>query len=170
MQPAVLQTLEQLIVTRLILRISHADTKDLPVTISPHALHDEHTHTLNATVEPDFLIPSINNQVRNGLLKRPIPPILEVLIERGDKATDSALAETRATQFLRDGFHLAGTDTLDVHLHQRAHQCLLRPLVPLEQLRLKRSLTILRHQQVQRANPSPQLPWLTPIAIPTPLA
>src|SRR5690625_1607026 len=167
MKAAVFEAAEQLVVTRFVLRVSHTHSQDLPEAIAPDALHYQHTHALDAAVEPDFLVTSINQQVRNRLLQRPDAPCFELLIERHHQATDGALAETRTAQLLSHCLHLAGADTFNIHLHQGAHQRLLRPLVPLEQLRLKRSLPILRHQQVQRSDPCFQLTGLMPVAVPT---
>lgn len=62
-----------------------------------------------------------------------------------------------AAQFLRHRLHLAGRDALHVHLDQRRHQCLLRTLVALKQLRREPASPILRNAKLQHPDPRHQL-------------
>ena len=58
-----------------------------------------------------------------------------------------------AAQLLGDRLDLAGRDALDVHLGERGHQRLLGALVALEQLGGEAPVAVLRHAQLELADP-----------------
>ena len=59
-------------------------------------------------------------------------------------------------QLLGDRLHLPGRDALDVHLGQGRHQRLLGALVALEQLGREAPVPVLRHPQLELADPGDQ--------------
>ena len=61
-----------------------------------------------------------------------------------------------AAELLGDRLDLAGRHALHVHLGQRRHQRLLRALVALEQLGREAAVAVLRHPQLQLADPGDQ--------------
>ena len=61
-----------------------------------------------------------------------------------------------AAQLLGDRLHLPGRDALHVHLGQARHQRLLGALVALEQLGREAAVAILRHAQLELADPGDQ--------------
>ena len=58
-----------------------------------------------------------------------------------------------AAQLLGDRLDLAGRDALHVHLGQRRHQRLLGALVALEELGREPAVAVLRHAQLELADP-----------------
>src|SRR3546814_4057070 len=63
---------------------------------------------------------------------------------------------------------LARRNALDIHLGQRRHQRLLRPLVALEQLGREAPGTVLRHPQLQLADPRHQRARVMPRTVAEP--
>ena len=58
-----------------------------------------------------------------------------------------------AAELLGDGLDLAGRDALDVHLGERGHERLFGALVALEQLGGEAAIPVLRHAQLELADP-----------------
>jgi hypothetical protein len=73
-----------------------------------------------------------------------------------------------ADELLCDRLHLARGNTLYVHLRERGHQRLLRPLVALEQLGREPTLAILRHPQLDLADACHQVPRVVAGAVAEP--
>src|SRR3546814_5041770 len=67
-----------------------------------------------------------------------------------------------------DLLDLARRNALDIHLGQRRHQRLLRPLVALEQLGREAPGTVLRHPQLQLADPRHQRARVMPRTVAEP--
>ena len=61
-------------------------------------------------------------------------------------------------QLLRDRLHFARRHALHVHLGERRHEGALRALIALEQLGREAALPVLRHPQLQFADPGDQRP------------
>ena len=70
-----------------------------------------------------------------------------------------------AAELLADGLDLAGGDTLDIHLHQGRHQCLLAALVTAEELGAETALPVLRHAQFEGAHAGDQLARIVAAAV-----
>src|SRR5690606_10808926 len=75
------------------------------------------------------------------------------------------LRKAHAAKLLGDACHLACRNPVDHHLHQRQHQRLLAPLIPLKELRRKLTLTDLGHPQGKGADTGHQLPRLIAVAV-----
>src|SRR3546814_6335850 len=73
-----------------------------------------------------------------------------------------------AAQLFGDRLYLARRNALDIHLGQRRHQRLLRPLVALEQLGREAPGTVLRHPQLQLADPRHQRARVMPRTVAEP--
>ena len=67
-----------------------------------------------------------------------------------------------AAQLLGDRFDLPGRDALDVHLGEGGHERLLGALVALEQLGREATLPVLRHAQLELADPGDQRSAVVP--------
>jgi hypothetical protein len=72
-------------------------------------------------------------------------------------------------QLLGDGLDLPCRDTLHIHLGQRSHQGTLGALIALEQLGGEPPLPILRHPQLQLADPGDQRAIVIARAVAEPL-
>ena len=73
-----------------------------------------------------------------------------------------------AAQLLGNRLNFAGRNTLHIHLRQRRNQRPLRALVALEQFGREPALAILRHAQLELANPRDQRPAVIARAITQP--
>src|SRR3546814_20262088 len=71
-----------------------------------------------------------------------------------------------AAQLFGDRLDLARRNALDIHLGQRRHQRLLRPLVALEQLGRQAPGTVLRHPPLPLADPRPPPARVRPRTVP----
>src|SRR3546814_18813460 len=73
-----------------------------------------------------------------------------------------------ASQLFGDRLDLARRNALDIHLGQRRHQRLLRPLVALEQPGREAPGTVLQHPQLQLADPRHQRARVMPRTVAEP--
>src|SRR3546814_3403427 len=89
---------------------------------------------------------------------------IELLVDRRDRRG----REGMAAQLFGDRLDLARRNALDIHLGQRRHQRLLRPLVALEQLGREAPGTVLRHPQLQLADPRHQPARVMPRTVAAP--
>lgn len=78
-----------------------------------------------------------------------------------------ALGETCSTELLGYLLHLAGGDSLNVHLHEGCYQGPLASLIPAEKLGLKCSFSVLRNQELQGSYSGFQPSWFMAITVTT---
>jgi len=75
------------------------------------------------------------HQERMLLLQRPFGPGLNLFVKILGQAGGRPLRELSAAKLGGDVLHSTGADSLNHHLHEHQHGCLLRPLVALEESR-----------------------------------
>src|SRR3546814_5576207 len=115
-----------------------------------------------------FLVAGIKDQIRERLVEAALgkgrQAAIELLVDRRDRRG----REGMAAQLFGDRLDLARRNALDIHLGQRRHQRLLRPLVALEQLGREAPGTVLRHPQLQLADPRHQRARVMPRTVAEP--
>ena len=102
------------------------------------------------------LIAGIQDQVRAGLVQPPARELGQAFVELHVDRADRRGREAVAAQLLGDRLDLAGRHALDVHLGQRRHERLLGALVAFEQLGREAAGAVLRHSELQLADPGDQ--------------
>ena len=102
------------------------------------------------------LIAGIQDQVRAGLVQPPARELGQAFGELHVDRADRRGREAVAAQLLGDRLDLAGRHALDVHLGQRRHERLLGALVAFEQLGREAAGAVLRHSELQLADPGDQ--------------
>src|SRR3546814_2670315 len=94
---------------------------------------DLHRLASNHAAFAHFLVAGIKDQIRERLVEAALgkgrQAAIELLVDRRDRRG----REGMAAQLFGDRLDLARRNALDIHLGQRRHQRLLRPLVALEQ-------------------------------------
>ena len=117
---------------------------------------DEDRLRLDHPVEPDLLVPRIEDQIGIRLVEPALGKAPEQSIQALVDPADGARRERVPAQFFRHGLDLAGGHALDIHLGQRTHQGLLGPLKPVKQLGREPPLAFARDPQLQLADPRHQ--------------
>src|SRR5918996_57136 len=106
--------------------------------------------------QPHPLVTGVDDEIRAGLVEPAPRKPCQLLVEPGVDRTDRRGREAVPAQLLGDRLDLAGGYPLDVHLGERRHQRLLRALVTLEQLGREAAGAVLRHSELQLADPGDQ--------------
>src|SRR5688572_27453455 len=145
MQAALLELEQEVAPARPALPDREFDTQDAAPSI-PADRHSEQDSlaTDHAGLAHSF-VPSIEDQIRVGLLKPAAGELGQAGVQALVDGTDARGRKTMAAQLLGDRLDLPRRYTLHVHLGQRRHECPLRALVALEQLRREPAFTVLRH-------------------------
>ena len=134
-----------------------------------NAERNEHRLGLDHPVEPDLLVPRIEDHIRIRFLEAALGKAPEQLIQPFVDPADRARRERVPAQLLGDRLDLARRHALDVHLGQRAHERLLRPLVSVEELGREPALPVTGHPQLQLPNARDQTAAVVPRPIPGPI-
>ena len=111
---------------RLSIRELHA--QDLAPALAVDPDRDEDRLRLDHAVEPDLLVPRIEDQIGIRLVEPALGKAPEQSLQALVDPADGARRERVPAQFFRHGLDLAGGHALDIHLGQRTHQGLLGPL------------------------------------------
>ena len=108
------------------------------------------------------MIPSsrVQDQIGEGLLQLALAEGLQRRIQPLVDGADCRGRERVPHQFLGDLLDLPRRDPLHVHLRQCRNQRLLRALIAFEQLSREPSLAVLRHLELDLADPGDQRAWI----------
>src|SRR5438094_4941304 len=155
-QAALAQAEQQVLPGGAAFAIGHLDGEDLAPAVPVDADRDQHRLADHDAALAHLLVAGIDDEIGKGLIKPPAgkggQARIEPLVDRRDRRGRAGMA----AQLLGDRFYLPGRDTLDVHLGQRRDQRLLGALVAFEQFGREAALPVLRHPQLELADPGHQ--------------
>jgi hypothetical protein len=147
-------------------RKSRLDPQHAAPAVPADRHRDQHRLAADDPCLPHPLVAGIQDQVGVGLLEAAAGELGQAHIQPLVDRADAGGGEAVTAQLLGDRLDLPRRDPLHVHLGQSRHQRPLRTLVALEQLGGKPAVTILRHTQLQLADPRHQ----RSIVVPGPIA
>ena len=154
--------------TRPALAIGELDRQHLAPAVPVDANCDQYCLADDHAGFTNPLVARVEDQIGEGFGQRTAGELRQARIQPLIDRTDRGGRETVAAQLLGDRLHLARRNPLHVHLRQRRHQRPLRALVALKQLRREPPGAVLRHPQLEFADPCDQRPAIIarPVAHP----
>ena len=102
---------------------------------------------------PHLLVARVEDEIGKGLFEGASGKGLEAFVQTLVDGGDGRGRKGVAAELLGDRLDLPGRDTLHVHFGQRRHQRLLGALIAFEKLSREAAVAILRHAQLQLADP-----------------
>src|SRR5208282_1622598 len=169
-EPAASQSDKQVLPRGAAFPVGHFDGQDLatPVPVDPD--RDQHRLARDHAALAHLLITRVEDEVGERLAKgasgKGVEALVQALVDGGDGGGRKGMA----AQLLGDRLDLASRNALHIHLGQRRHQRLLGSLVALEKLGREPAVSVLRHAQLELANPGDERAGVVAGAIAEPSA
>ncbi len=135
------------------LAVGHLDGEDLAAAVPIDTDGDQYRLAHHHAGLAHLLVAGVEDEVGEGLSERATGKGGEALVQPLVDRRDGRGREGVAAELLGDRLDLPGRDALHVHLRQGGHQRPLRALVTLKQLGREATLPVLRHPQLELANP-----------------
>jgi hypothetical protein len=170
MQSALLELQQEIAPARAALPIGELDTQDAAPAVPADRHRNQHRLAADHPGLAHPLITRIEDQVRVGLLEPALGKLRQAGIQPLVDGADARGRKAVPTQFLRDRLHLSRGYPLDIHLRQGRNESPLGALIALEQLRRESTFPVLRHPQLQFADPRHQRPAIVSRTIAEPLS
>ena len=130
--------------------------QDLAASVPVHSDGDQHRLAHHHAAFAHLLIAGVEDEVRERLGKGASGEGVEAFVQALVDGGDGGGREGVAAQLLGDRLDLAGRDALHVHLGQRRHQRLFGALAAFEQFGREAAVSVLRHAQLELADPGDQ--------------
>src|SRR5690606_16600094 len=133
------------------------------------AYDPEHGGGSHPALSPHLLNVRIHDQVGVARARKATtPPRLQFRVQLLGERTHLRGRDRKATEHLDHLRYLSRAHALEVHLHQGEHERFLAALVSLEEARLEAALAVLRHPQLEGAQPGLERAPLPTISPPPP--
>src|SRR6516162_6208598 len=140
------------------LPVGQLDRQHLAPAVPVDADRDQHRVARNNAGFAYPLVARVEDQIGQGFGQGPAGKLRQARIQSLVDRADRRGREVVAAQLLSNRLDFAGRNPLHVHLCQCGNQRPLRALVALEQFGREPALAILRHPQLELANPRDQGP------------